>query len=273
MIDFDIKGYFIDLDGTLLDKSRHKLSDFNSVVLNQVNKTTPIIISTGRGESRLIYQLMEKHNLKYAICQNGALIIDRNANKLLNLTIERNTVHKIIEIAKKNKVFFLINSRGNFYGPKKSIFRFFADKFSTLSAKPYENFNFNVNIEVNKILLIAPIKSKLNEFWDQIKSLGLNVTITTTANGWAIEITDIKASKGLASIFVSKLLGIDPQKTVHIGDSMNDSTTLGKVGALIALEDGSNSLKEIATHIGPKYKNGGVAKILNGEFKKNNKNR
>ncbi|MGL4357106.1 MAG: HAD hydrolase family protein, partial [Cetobacterium sp.] len=54
--------------------------------------------------------------------------------------------------------------------------------------------------------------------------------------------------------------------SVHIGDSMNDTSTINYLGALIAMENSSQHLLNVATHIGPNYKNGGLAKVFDGEF-------
>lgn len=272
MLNFEVKIFFIDLDGTLLDNGKHALSIENANAIKNANSKSEVVISTGRGATNFVKKLMTDFNLKYAICQNGALIIDKNFNKLLDIHIPIETVSKIVDLIKKYNVYFLMNSKGNFFGPNKSIFRHLMKIFSEWKSVKYSDYKKNQE-HINKILLIAPFKRRLRKFQKKLISLNLDLNSTFTSKGRAIEITAKEASKGLASIFVANLLGVNPKNTIHIGDSMNDSTTLGKVGALIALENSSKDLKEIADFIGPKSKQGGVAKVMKGELKKNIKNK
>ena len=120
---------------------------------------------------------------------------------------------------------------------------------------------------VNKIVIAGLIRAK--KVWslsEKIRKEVSGVSVKTSGRDKIIEITDKSATKGKGAQLIANILNINIENTVHIGDSENDTTTLNKVGALIAVKNSSIKLLNVATHIGPNHKRGGVAKILNGEF-------
>ena len=50
-------------------------------------------------------------NIQYAICQNGAIVVDKNGNNLLNIKLSNNQVESIVKIVKNNRLGFIINSQ------------------------------------------------------------------------------------------------------------------------------------------------------------------
>ncbi|MBD5423161.1 MAG: Cof-type HAD-IIB family hydrolase [Mycoplasma sp.] len=261
---FDIEAIFIDLDGTLFDKWNKKISKKNIEAVRERQKEIPFIISTGRSYSKKVKKIMELLNIDYAICQNGAVVVDKSGNILQNITLSENQVSKILDITKKNKLGFTINSEFLIYTNHWLWvpFRFLWKKRWKLIKK----YKFEEN-KVNKIVVAGFIKTK--KVWELAEYMNNEIkglSIKTSGRDKVIEITCDSATKGKGAQFISNILGIDVKNTVHIGDSENDTTTLGIVGALIAVKDGSLKLLNVATHIGPNHKRGGVSKILNGDF-------
>ena len=265
---FNVEAIFLDLDGTFFDKLTKKPSKQNIEAIKQIQQQKiPIIISTGRSYSDKVKKWMKILNIQYAICQNGAIVVDKNGNNLLNIKLSNNQVESIVKIVKNNRLGFIINSQFVIYSnhwiwaPLRLLwFR----KWKKIS-----KFNIRNNI-VNKVVILGLLSSKKN--WLVSNNISKNVddiSAKTSGRDKIIEITYKTANKGEGAIFVSNLLGVNIKNTIHIGDSENDTTTINKVGALIAMKDGSKKLLEIATHIGPKHKNSGLAKILKGQIIEN----
>lgn len=262
-VPFEIKAYFIDLDGTTLDKIRKNISKKNINALKEKNTTSPVVISTGRSFGKKVKKIMQLINSKYAICQNGAIIGDNQGNILKNIKLESEQINQIVKICKKYKLIFTVNSRFELFTDKKS--HIFLKLFLGNKIKKINKFNPD-KYDVNKFVLVGKTKKKINRIYEEIKNLVPNTSAKTSGHDYIIEITHKDATKGNGAIFVSKLLNIDPKETIHIGDSQNDTTTLDIVGALIAMKNSSTRLLDVATHIGPSYKRGGIAKVLQGEF-------
>ncbi|MGL6125045.1 MAG: HAD-IIB family hydrolase [Metamycoplasmataceae bacterium] len=263
---FEVECFFIDLDGTSLDHKRHKISDLNANKIREINKKTPVIISTGRSFSTKVQYLMKELRIKFAICQNGAIIVNDKNEILRDIAINSKTVSFIKNIAVKYRILLIPNSTYKVY-TKNWIMQ----PFVWLNKKHYSKLaDFDSSLKYNKLVLAGCTKRKLFKIYLELKQKYPSLSIKTSANDWIIEITDSKATKGLAAVYVTKLLKVDATKSVHIGDSMNDTSTLDYLGALIAMKNSSKHLLDVATHIGPDYRNGGLSKVLDGEFSINN---
>ncbi len=262
---FEIECFFIDLDGTALDSKHHSISPTNIAKIKEVNQHIPIVISTGRSFGPKVKSLMKTLDLKYAICQNGAIVANDKNEIIQKIIINPQMIAFIRDIAIKYKIIIIPDSTYMLYTDKWLL-----KPFVWLNKKHYFNMrDFDISKEYNKIVLAGCRRKKLFNIYLELKKLAPSLSIKTSAGDWIIEITDSKATKGLAAVFIANLLNIKPEKSVHIGDSMNDTSTLGYLGALIAMKNSSKHLLSVATHIGPNYKKGGLAKILNGEFSEN----
>lgn len=262
--EFDVEAFFIDLDGTLFDKWNKKISKKNIEAIKEKQKSTHIVLSTGRSYSKKVKKVMQLLNIQYAICQNGAIVVDREGNILQNITLNREQTEAVVEIARKNKVGFTINSEFLIYSNHWLWFPF---RFLWRKKwKPIRKYQFKKNF-VNKIVLAGFIRTK--KVWnlaDKMVQQFKGLSIKTSGGDKIIEITSDKATKGIGAQFVADLLQVNIKNTVHIGDSENDTTTLGTVGALIAVKNASLKLLNVATHLGPNHKRSGIAKILKGDI-------
>lgn len=267
--EFEIECFFIDLDGTSLDEKRHSISDLNAEKIREINKKTPIVISTGRSFGNKVKSLMKDLGIKYAICQNGAIIANDKNEILQDITLKPHMVEVIKKIAIKYRVVIIPNSTFQVY----AVNWFFKPLIWLNKTHYFKISDFNTHEKYNKLILAGCRKKKLYKIYLELKESYPSLSVKTSANDWIIEITDCKATKGLAAIFVTKILNVNANKSVHIGDSMNDTSTLNCLGALIAMKNSSKHLLSVATHIGPDYKKGGLSKVLSGEFSVNDENK
>ncbi|MGL5590679.1 MAG: Cof-type HAD-IIB family hydrolase [Metamycoplasmataceae bacterium] len=260
--EFEVECFFIDLDGTTLDYKRRYVSDLNAKKIKEINQQTPVIISTGRSFSNKVQDIMKQLDIEYAICQNGAIIVNSKGEILQNIFIQSEMIKLIKDIAIKHNVFIIPNSKYQVYTNN-----WYLTPFKWFNKKHYFNLNdFNPNLKCNKLVLAGCSKKKLYKVFLELKEKFPSLSFQISGNDLVIEVTDSQATKGLAAVFVTKLLNVEPTKSVHIGDSMNDTSTINYLGALIAMENSSQHLLNVATHIGPNYKNGGLAKVFDGEF-------
>lgn len=266
-MNFNPKAAFIDLDGTLLDKGfwhYARPSKENIDVIRKIGKQFPIVLSTGRSADKQIIHLLKILDLKYAVCQNGSLIIDYQSNILKNIKLDNDTVRIIAQKTVEAKLTFSINSTGEIYGNKWKTW--WISRFSNLKPKPFSVAKLP-KTGVNKILIIGFSKREVRNFAKQLEIDHPECSIKVVGRNWAIEVTDKSATKGLGNSFIAKeYLKIDPRETLHIGDSMNDSSVIGHMGKLIAMGNSYKDFKKIADEVGPNKKRGGVAKILLKEF-------
>ncbi|MBN0919629.1 Cof-type HAD-IIB family hydrolase [[Mycoplasma] gypis] len=252
------KALFFDLDGTLVDKKPY-ISAENKQAIIELNKNIPCFISTGRGFSKNLVNLTNELGLDYGIAQNGAIIFDKTGNIIKKYTLKENTVKNICEYLAKRKVPFILNSSRTIYcnSTISKMFPLFKNEYIISSPSKIQNYS-----DVTKILIFSFSKRKLQKIQSELLELEININVLMTGNNKALEINDKNASKGNANAFICSLKNIDPMKTYHIGDSMNDSTAVYYQGGVIAMKNASQELKNMAIYVGFNYKKSGVARTL-----------
>ena len=268
-------AYFIDLDGTARDDviihnlqgHYYGISKKNKDLIIAQNKITPIIISTGRDRD-YVKKLLPGLNIKYGICQNGAVIINKNGKKMREIPIDNKIAKIIIKFAKQNKLATKVNADHIFYGANWRL-RFVA---RVVGEKGNKNPLPMYNRKYNKISLFGKRREKIKEIANKLIKMSLPVSVVTSVKGFVIEITNSEATKGKAALWVCDKLNIDPKKTAHIGDTMNDTTAFSVLGAGIAMGNASDEVKQFAHFITTHYRKDGLKNALNGNIVEN-KNR
>ncbi|MGZ9413140.1 HAD-IIB family hydrolase [Mycoplasma sp. 480] len=255
------KLLFLDLDGTLLDKGIGvwaKMSEKNKDAVLEYSKQYPVVISTGRTFNHEVEKIAKSVNAKFIVCQNGSIILDKNFKEIQNYKISQEVIKQILDEVINQKLTFVANPGSIVYG--RGFWNKIYSLFSHFSHKDYEEFEIK---ELNKILVIGHSKKKIKNLFNDLTTKFHNqIDARIVGKNYAIEITRHDCSKGEAAKTIAEFLNIDLKESMHIGDSMNDSTTKNIVGTLVAMKSGSKRLQEIADVVGPRKQNGGVSKIL-----------
>ncbi|WP_049342465.1 HAD-IIB family hydrolase [Metamycoplasma hominis] len=263
MINFKPKAYFLDMDGTYLDLPRKKqimISEKNVEVAKDFNnRGIPVILSTGRGNSKFVLDLTNKINAPFAVCQNGGVIVDKNNNVLKRHEINPDTLKSIIEILIAQKMFFIFNSGDTIYGTKTK-FRIARAWLKKLNKVTYDEIQSLP--ATTKILTFGKSKKGIIKLRDELLNAFHDISTHIVSKGYSIEISDINANKGIGDRFVCDLLNIDYKEAVHLGDSGNDVVTQKYLGGFVAMKNSTKNVKQKADYVGYSYKKSGVAKTL-----------
>lgn len=261
----ETKAYFIDLDGTLLDSrdnnGKKAISQVNLDAIAKAQKEgKTIVVSTGRALDAK--DILAQVNSPYAVLSNGAIIVVKDKIvRHLKLSIRDMLV--IYEYAWKNKLAFKVDIKPVAFGSITWLHRYIAKK---IGFKPVEHYNYEMHVEHTKAVIWGKTKGKMIKHMEELKTLLPHLSIVTSTHGYTLEVTHGEATKGKGNEFVyTKYLHLTKEETMHIGDTMNDSTALNHVGKLVALANADKNLKAITKFRGPHYKKGGVAKVLEGQ--------
>ncbi|MEE3928522.1 HAD family hydrolase [Mycoplasmopsis ciconiae] len=258
------KIIFYDLDKTSLDAkvdNKSAFSEYTINVIQQAQQKLLMIPSTGRGVNNSTFRILDSIKAKTYILWNGAKIF-YNDQEIFSKSIDKNAMSKLFNLIKEQKVISVFNSDFRRSAFTKKILPKIASKFYG-DIKFLPN-SFDVdNIEVFKVIIWDYSKKKIHKLqkeWSKILGDFLNVSLSGHKNN-ILEITHKDVSKGNAEVFLANYLNIDTNDCVHIGDSMNDASTKGKIGMLIALNNSVQDLKNIADKISPfNYNEYGFAK-------------
>ncbi|WKX02413.1 Cof-type HAD-IIB family hydrolase [Candidatus Mycoplasma mahonii] len=265
----DIKVFFIDLDGTLLDSQDNNgnltISRENIKEIKKIQEAKKhVVISTGRYGDQ-VQKFMKLTNVKYSVTANGAYVIDNNRKLYKDDKLSIRQIILLVDFARKHELSFKVNESWIAYGVRKPLQKFIVNKWGFTAIGHY---NCDLQREYPKIIFFGKTKWKIQKLVALLTSEIDGLSVVTSAKGYTIEVTNEKSTKGIGNIYVAKMLGITKKNNMmHIGDTMNDSTVARHM-RLVAMKNSEKKLKKITKFIGPSYKNGGVAKVLRGEYKK-----
>ena len=279
-----IKLIASDMDGTLLNDD-HMISEEN---LKAIRKAQEIgrhfTIVTGR-DYGAVKSYLEECNLKCeCILSNGAEYRDVNGNIIESVYMNKESVKIAFDILSEAGLCIqLMTNNGSYITNKESDKKAIIDRFKlfnpTMTEEEVKKFVakfhkergmkeidniyeiLESNVEVLKIVtfdndekLIAALKDKLRESTSDL------AVASTFSND--IEISDIKAQKGLILAKTIKKMGIDKSEVIVLGDSFNDYSMFTEFENSYAMENAIPEIKEIAKYITDTNNNDGVAKAI-----------
>lgn len=279
-----IKLIASDMDGTLLNDD-HMISEENLKAIRKAQEMgRHFTIVTGR-DYGAVKSYLEECNLKCeCILSNGAEYRDVNGNIIESVYMNKESVKIAFDILSEAGLCIqLMTNNGSYITNKESDKRAIIDRFKlfnpTMTEEEVKKFVakfhkergmkeidniyeiLESNVEVLKIVtfdndekLIAALKDKLRESTSDL------AVASTFSND--IEISDIKAQKGLILAKTIKKMGIDKSEVIVLGDSFNDYSMFTEFENSYAMENAIPEIKEIAKYITDTNNNDGVAKAI-----------
>lgn len=279
-----IKLIASDMDGTLLNDD-HMISEGNLKAIRKAQEMgRHFTIVTGR-DYGAVKSYLEECDLKCeCILSNGAEYRDVNGNVIESVYMNKDSVKIVFDILNEAGLCIqLMTNHGSYVSNKESdkkaiIDRFklfnpkmneeevaeFVEKFHEERGMKYIDDVYDIlesNVEILKIVtfdndekLIANLKDKLKESTNDL------AVASTFSND--IEISDIKAQKGLILAKTIKKMGIDKSEVIVLGDSFNDYSMFTEFENSYAMENAIPEIKEIAKYITDSNNNDGVAKAI-----------
>lgn len=279
-----IKLIASDMDGTLLNDD-HMISEGNLKAIRKAQEMgRHFTIVTGR-DYGAVKSYLEECDLKCeCILSNGAEYRDVNGNVIESVYMNKDSVKIVFDILNEAGLCIqLMTNNGSYVSNKESdkkaiIDRFklfnpkmneeevaeFVEKFHEERGMKYIDDVYDIlesNVEILKIVtfdndekLIANLKDKLKESTNDL------AVASTFSND--IEISDIKAQKGLILAKTIKKMGIDKSEVIVLGDSFNDYSMFTEFENSYAMKNAIPEIKEIAKYITDSNNNDGVAKAI-----------
>lgn len=263
-----IKLIALDLDGTTINNDR-VISERNRCALQKAaDKGVNIVIATGRPYCALPEDVFEIDAIRYVLTSNGARITDLKENKAFyENCLSPLATEKAVELLKEHDYVIECFVDGIAYidGPyfheiEKTGMSFRDVEYILNTRKPVEDiYGFmlenkghieNINVNFENIDEKPAMKEKL---------LMIPETTITSSFPHNLEIGGATTSKAEALIQMGKLLGVEPEEMMAMGDSPNDMAMLSVCGLPIAVGNALDEVKAIAKYIAPTNHEDGVA--------------
>ncbi|MCE9655547.1 Cof-type HAD-IIB family hydrolase [Clostridium celatum] len=278
-----IKLIASDMDGTLLN-DEHTISEENIKAIKIAEERgCHFTIVTGRDYSG-VKNFFQEFDLKCeCILSNGAEYRDINGDVIERITIDNDTVRKIVQVMMEANVaiemftedgMIIINEdiykesllqRFRRYNKGKTdleiieIARNMYDTWKPEMIKDVEGF-LDSNTDILKIMTYHEDAQYIKELKEKLKNIEGVAVASTFAND--IEISNIQAQKGLILAKVIEKMGIKKEEVIVLGDSFNDYSMFTEFENSFAMENAIPEIKEIAKYITDSNDNDGVAKAI-----------
>lgn len=279
-----IKLIASDMDGTLLNDD-HMISEENLKAIRKAQEMgRHFTIVTGR-DYGAVKSYLEECNLKCeCILSNGAEYRDINGNIIESVYMNKESAKITFDILNEaNLCIQLMTNNGSYITNKESDKKAIIDRFKLFNPKMSEEeveefvakFHkergmkeidniyeiLESDIEILKIVTFDNDEKLIAELKEKLRENASDLAVASTFSN-DIEISDIKAQKGLILAKTIKKMGIDKSEVIVLGDSFNDYSMFTEFENSYAMENAIPEIKEIAKYITDTNNNDGVAKAI-----------
>ncbi len=248
------KIFFTDLDGTLLTDAKLISPKTREALDNWMNKGNILALSSGR-PLESIKEVMLQNNLRqknvYLIAFNGALIYDAFNDKIINSKdLSLNLVREISNLANLSHVYCHTYNMTHIITPKAGAELKMYTKTIHLPYIELDNFPEGIKTPPCKMLCIdISENNRLSEFGEMLMKKFPGQLTCLKSNPHLLEIFSSNSGKGNAVKDLAKILNIPITDTIAAGDEENDLSMLTEAGVSLAMKNGNDKLKNIATFV------------------------
>lgn len=278
-----IKLIASDMDGTLLN-TNHTISEGNIEAIRKAQELgVKFAIITGRSYDS-VKPIADEFNLDCEyILMNGAEYRDKDGNILENIAIDKEKVKVIMEVmGEEDLCIELFTNVGTLTSDYEKVKASIEDRVRSLNPESTDDevqgflnefigrrkitiFNgiselMDDKIDIYKIITFNKDVELIKKVKERLKKLpGLSV-VSTFDND--IEVSDIRAQKGLILAKVAEKMGLERDEVMPIGDSFNDYSMFTEFKTACAMGNAIPEIKELAEFITDTNDNDGVAKAI-----------
>lgn len=261
----------IDLDETLL-RADKTVSEKTINILKKLSEADVHIVPiTGRPFSGLPAQLLKIDKIRYAVCSNGAQIMDIHTGKaLFSNVISNKNANKIIDLLCKNDCNFEVFCGGVGYIEQKEYDLY----IKTFSNTPFGDYVLNTRTVVKSqkeifsdnstgaddFFIICKDEKHRESLFEQLRAID-GIQFCRFQDRF-LEVTSVYADKGNGLKTICRHLGIELKNTMAFGDDANDIKLLQCAGISVAMENAIEAVKETADVVTLSNNDDGVAYIL-----------
>lgn len=253
----------IDLDGTLLTSGKQITSRSVRVIRALLNQKIKVIIASARPPRSMgrIYKTLGLDTC--VICYNGALIYDPASKGVLyHRPIGQSLARTMIELVR--------DTYPDIFVSVEVLDRWFTDRVSndyqTEVAKQFTPDRLGpihawLDQDATKIMFLGPEPNIRDIRRKLINTFGLRLAMTQSETT-ILQVMSSEVSKGVALKLVAEHYHVPLQRTIAIGDQLNDIDMLKQAGVGIAMASAPEQVRRVADYITSGNDEDGVAEAL-----------
>ncbi len=262
-----VKLIAIDLDGTLFDDKKN-ISELNKKAIKEAReKGIKIVIASGRPFNG-VKPVLEELNLldgneEYALCYNGAKIINLKTNEVIfEKLINYDVVNDLYNYSKEINVdIHAFKENEDLITPKNNPY---TEVESTINKIETHVIDFNCLTKNDKFIkaMLVGENDKLNFIENNIPRHFYEENSMVRSSKIFLEFLNKETDKGLALTELCKVLNIDLSEVLALGDAGNDLNMLLKAGYGVAMGNSFPHIKKACKYVTDDNLNDGVAKAI-----------
>lgn len=242
----------LDMDGTLLNRE-HRISQRTKEAIDYaVSQGKTVVISTGRSTAELVDYEKELEQIRYYICENGALLFNSFEKQIIySIAIPPEIVSEILNLAEPEDAMIYIASNGQNMSNRSDVLRmehFHMGQYKEHALKTavlHEDIIASYRKEhfpVEKMNLSCVSVELRESLYNSLKSLPLTIAYSEES---ALEISPRHVTKALGLQKLCDYLCIPLEKTIAVGDSNNDTDIMKAAGLSVAMGNSFPNIKEL----------------------------
>ena len=240
-----------DIDGTLRDNKNHEVSDSTLKTLHLLkDKGYKLIVSSGRG-----YHSLKRTNVRELIkwdgyvLNNGQLVLDGDENTLFEAHLSEKTILETIRLADKLNMCVVIKSQPRFISKEPDEYVKTSIAYFNSVMPPVGKYEGQV---ADAMITYGPVGYDYAPFF-KIEGLEVLPGESTYAD---LTIGGISKATGIDVLL--KHYGL--KEYVAFGDSLNDVEMFKHATISIAMGQGNEKLKQMATYVTASIYDDGIYK-------------
>ncbi|MGI6071130.1 MAG: Cof-type HAD-IIB family hydrolase [Blautia sp.] len=261
-----------DLDGTILDSKKRLSKENIEAVTQAVEQGVIVLPATGRPQAGVPKEVLAIPGVRYLLASNGTRIIDLTTDEViyqmcmdheLTMRLARSfaqVTDGMWELYAEGKCF--VNEETYHFVDHPAMT---AEMIQYLSSTRTYVKDLLGNMEATKACA-----EKFQTFYENEERLERTMEIldrepevvVTSSSPYNLEINSKKAGKGNGLLALGKILGIEKEEIMAIGDSSNDWDMLEKVGMPVVMENSDAKTKKLAKYIARSNDENGVAHVI-----------
>jgi len=280
----------LDLDGTLLNRAGG-ISRRNAEAIAAAEAAgIQVVIATGRSWSESRHVLGEIGYRRPFIAAGGAVLADGRTGRtthreamdaglvgsvVATLLAHRHTTLLLKDAPTLEDEYVIVGE-----GPLDRASEWWFDTFrigyrrvATLADDPHPGDTVRIGVVASGVTLVEVAAEVRREVGDRAFMQHWSAVTAEEATGSTTHLLEVfspKVSKWTAIVRLCAMLGIDPRRTVAIGDGLNDVEMIANAGCGIAMANACPSVLEVAQMVTGHHDEDGVAEailgLVNGEW-------
>ena len=260
----------LDIDGTLLNSEKEITPDTEAMVHRAFRAGKQVVLSTGRSFAELEEILQHFPEMRYGICESGALVFDRELEQpIAGHPIPLDIVCQAAEIARQRDVLIHIFQKG-----RPVICRHQIEQLDAYQIPYFRSMFQRYSLQVTDALdyclaLPAPSIEKINLYHHSTQERTVTQSLLShlplelvDSEKTSLELSATQVDKGRGLRELCAHLNIPVETTIAVGDSFNDAAILRAAGLAVGMGNAAEPVRRLCDVIVRDCDHDGVAEAI-----------